>query len=167
MEPLAPLPPTTIAIVPDLARISPQERLAYYMAVCRSLDVNPLTRPFEYVNLNGKLQLYARKDLTDQLRAKRSISINITDITVNDTLIIAHATATTPDGRTDTDVGAVPVSSARGEQYANALMKAITKAKRRVTLSICGLGWLDETEVASVPGAQLVPFDSVSPPVVE
>ena len=30
-------------------------------------------------------------------------------------------------------------------------MKAETKAKRRVTLSICGLGMLDETEVETVP----------------
>jgi hypothetical protein len=30
-------------------------------------------------------------------------------------------------------------------------MKAETKAKRRVTLSICGLGLLDETEVETVP----------------
>ena len=35
-------------------------------------------------------------------------------------------------------------------------MKTITKAKRRVTLSICGLGMLDETEVA----------DNVAAPVV-
>ncbi len=29
----------------------------------------------------------------------------------------------------------------------------MTKAKRRVTLSICGLGWLDETEVESIPAS--------------
>ena len=33
----------------------------------------------------------------------------------------------------------------------NALSKAVTKAKRRATLSICGLGMLDETEIASIP----------------
>lgn len=27
----------------------------------------------------------------------------------------------------------------------------MTKAKRRATLSICGLGWLDETEVQDIP----------------
>jgi hypothetical protein len=31
-----------------------------------------------------------------------------------------------------------------------------TKAKRRVTLSICGLGWLDESEVETVPRARPV-----------
>ena len=33
----------------------------------------------------------------------------------------------------------------------NAKLKAITKAKRRVTLSICGLGFLDETEIETIP----------------
>ena len=40
---------------------------------------------------------------------------------------------------------------------ANARMKALTKAKRRLTLSLCGLGMLDETEVVSIPGAQQFP----------
>jgi hypothetical protein len=34
-------------------------------------------------------------------------------------------------------------------------MKADTKAKRRVTLSIGGLGWLDETEVDSIPDTRV------------
>jgi len=45
-----------------------------------------------------------------------------------------------------------------GGKVGNALMKAVTKAKRRVTLSICGLGILDETEVESIPNA--VPLDA-------
>jgi len=40
--------------------------------------------------------------------------------------------------------------------FGNALMKAVTKAKRRVTLSICGLGMLDETEVETIPSARPV-----------
>ena len=35
-------------------------------------------------------------------------------------------------------------------------MKAETKAKRRVTLSICGLGILDESETDTMPGAVTV-----------
>ena len=35
-------------------------------------------------------------------------------------------------------------------------MKAETKAKRRATLSIVGLGLLDETETETIPGAKLV-----------
>jgi len=42
----------------------------------------------------------------------------------------------------------------RGD-FGNAVMKAVTKAKRRLTLSLCGLGWLDETEVDSIPEARV------------
>jgi len=35
-------------------------------------------------------------------------------------------------------------------------MKAVTKAKRRLTLSLCGLGWLDETEIETIPDAKPV-----------
>jgi hypothetical protein len=34
-------------------------------------------------------------------------------------------------------------------------MKAITKSKRRVTLSICGLGMLDESEIETIPQSQI------------
>ncbi len=36
-------------------------------------------------------------------------------------------------------------------------MKAETKSKRRVTLSLCGLGMLDESEVETIPGAVRAP----------
>src|SRR5215468_9413488 len=59
----------------DLAKLSPQERLDYYAKVCSSLGLNPLTKPFEYIKLNGKLQLYARRDCTEQLRKLHNVSI--------------------------------------------------------------------------------------------
>jgi hypothetical protein len=39
------------------------------------------------------------------------------------------------------------------EGGANAAMKCITKAKRRATLSVCGLGLLDETGIETIPAA--------------
>jgi len=45
----------------------------------------------------------------------------------------------------------VSIAGLRGEAASNAVMKAVTKAKRRVTLSICGLRFLDETEVEDIP----------------
>jgi hypothetical protein len=60
-------------------------------------------------------------------------------------------------GRTDIARGAVNISGLKGEMLANAMMKAETKAKRRATLSICGLGLLDEVEVETIPGATPLP----------
>lgn len=143
---------TAALMTGDLSRLSTAERLNYYRQTCESLGLNPLTKPFEYITLNGKLTLYARKDATDQLRKVHNVSITKPDITIQDDLIIVSVEARLPDGRTDADVGVVKKSDMGGNQ-ANALMKAITKAKRRVTLSICGLGMLDETEVADIPDA--------------
>jgi hypothetical protein len=42
-------------------------------------------------------------------------------------------------------------------------MKAETKAKRRVTLSIVGLGWTDESELPGVPRAEIVAPETVEP----
>ena len=53
----------------DLAGLNESQRLEYYRAVCESLGLNPLTRPFEYLRLNGRLVLYATRSAADQLRA--------------------------------------------------------------------------------------------------
>lgn len=137
----------------DLSRLSPEQKVEHYRRVCESTGLNPLTRPFEYIVLNGKLTLYARKDATDQLRKVNAVSIAKPDIQFQDDWIVVTVTASTGDGRTDADVGVVNKKDMRGD-YGNALMKAVTKAKRRVTLSICGLGLLDETEVETIPDAR-------------
>lgn len=137
----------------DLARLTPSERLSYYSSVCNSLGLNPLTRPFEYITLNGKLTLYARKDCTEQLRRLHDISITIVGRELVEGVYVVTARAENGNRRMDESIGAVPIANLQGEVKANAMMKAETKAKRRVTLSICGLGMLDETEIESIPGA--------------
>lgn len=134
----------------DLSRLTAQERLSYYNAVCVSVGLNPLTRPFEYIILNGKLQLYTRKDCTDQLRSNRNVSVKIISREVIDDIFIVTSQASDSTGRTDESIGAVLIKGLQGTDKANAMMKAETKAKRRVTLSFCGLGLLDETEIEDV-----------------
>ncbi len=137
----------------DLSKLDSQQRLTYYHKVCESLGLNPYTKPFDYISLNGKLQLYARKDATEQLRSVKNISITKLEGRVVDDLFIVKATATMPNGRTDESTGAVSIGFLKGDAKANAIMKAETKAKRRVTLSIAGLGWVDETEIETIPSA--------------
>lgn len=148
-----------VIVAGDLSVLTPEQRLAYYLKVCETLGLNPATRPFEYLRLSGRLVLYARRDATDQLRKLHGVSIEIVSRERVDDVYVVTARATTRDGRYDTAIGAVSVAGLKGEAFANALMKAETKAKRRVTLSICGLGMLDETEAESIPDAV-----SVTPP---
>src|SRR5262245_10879221 len=143
-----------VAIQGDLTPLSEEQRLEYYRAVCDSLALNPLTSPFGYVVFQGKLKLYALKNCTDQLRALRGVSITITRSEPVGDFYFVQARATLPDGRTDEDCGVVSLAGLKGPDLANAYMRCTTKAKRRVTLSVCGLGWLDETEVETVEGAR-------------
>lgn len=140
----------------DLEGLTPENRVAYYQRVCESLGLNHLTKPFEYIKLNGKLVLYARRDCTEQLRRLHQVSIRITARELHDGIYVVTASASTADGRVDESTGAVPLEGLKGEARANAFMKAETKAKRRVTLSICGLGILDESEVSSAEDARAV-----------
>lgn len=143
----------------DLSKLSPKQRVIYYNRVCESIGLNPYTRPFDYISLNGKLTLYAKKDATEQLRQVKKISISELEGKIVDDLYIVKAKATMPDGRIDQSTAAVSIGALKGEHKANAIMKAETKAKRRVTLSIAGLGWTDESEVESIPSAQKVEVD--------
>lgn len=138
----------------DLSQLTAQQRVTYYRKVCESSGLNPYTRPFDYILLNGKLTLYAKKDATEQLRKLNGISIDKIESKFVEDLYIVKATATTKDGRKDESTGAVSIANLKGDAKANALMKAETKAKRRVTLSISGMGWTDETEIETIPGAK-------------
>ncbi|HVG97783.1 MAG TPA: hypothetical protein VNK05_12835 [Chloroflexota bacterium] len=145
-----------VVIGGDLARLTPAQRVEYYRQVCASLNLNPLTRPFEYLRLNDRLTLYAKREATDQLRRLHGVSVEIVAREQQEDVYVVTARARTPEGRTDEATGAVSLAGLSGANLANGLMRAETKAKRRVTLSICGLGWLDESEVDSVPVARPV-----------
>jgi hypothetical protein len=181
-----------VVIQGDLSMLNPQERLVYYTKVCESLGLNPLTKPFDYLMLDGKLVLYAKRDATDQLRKLHKVSITITNREKIGDVYCVTARGTTPDGRTDEAIGAVPllkeekvwdaekynsrtqkkgayVSTGKlipldANELANALMKAEAKAKRRVTLSLVGLGMMDETEIETVDGAHRVVIDDQAQP---
>jgi len=145
----------------DLGTLSPDQRMSYYDAVCSSLGLNPLTKPFLYIRLNNKLVLYATRDCTDQLRNLHGISIEITSRELVQDVYVVTARANKGE-RSDESIGAVSVVGLKGEALANAFMKAETKSKRRVTLSINGLGMLDETEVSTIPGAKIVDVNTAT-----
>lgn len=159
----------SVVVDSDLSKLSPTQRLDYYQRVCESVGLNPFTRPFDYMRLNGKLVLYAKKDASEQLRKIHGISLSKPDVQYVDDLIVVTIEAVDATGRSDSDIGAVTIGNLKGEAKANAIMKAITKAKRRVTLSIAGLGWLDETELETIPAqaVQRVNVDMATGEIVD
>src|SRR5215468_5913282 len=158
MAELATLPPAKtlekLLIDGDLSSLNAQERLDYYARVCESLGLNPLTKPFAYIKLNGKLVLYALKNCAEQLRKIHGVSVTaMTMQTINEVYVVS-AEFKDKSGRVDQATGCVPIKGLSGENLANAFLKAETKCKNRGTYSICGLGMLDETEVESIPDAE-------------
>lgn len=139
----------------NLQTLTTEQRVTLYKQTCESLGLNPLTTPFSYLSLNGKLVLYATRNCTDQLRHLYHVSLDITSREMVDDLYIVTTRATLPDGRHDEKMGVIQVGNLKGEAKANALMKCETKSARRVTLSICGLSLLDEMEVETIPSARV------------
>src|SRR5215510_5250631 len=131
MAEIATLPPAKtlekLLIDGDLSALNAQERLDYYAKVCDSLGLNPLTKPFAYIKLNGKLVLYALRDCTEQLRKIHGISVTgMTMQTINEVYVVS-AEFRDKHGRLDQATGAVPIKGLSGENLANAYMKAETK----------------------------------------
>jgi hypothetical protein len=149
----------------DLKNLSPQERAMYYKQTCDSMGLNPLTKPFQYITLNNQLQLYATRTAADQLRKINGVTLVSLDRRYEPETEMYEVSARMrdKDGREDEDISAVFVGNLKGDALGNARKKAVTQAKRRCTLSLCGLGWLDETEIDQIPDARRVPVSSYVP----
>lgn len=147
-----------VVIKGDLAKLTPAERVDFYRAYCESVGLNPVTRPFEYIALQNKLTLYPKKEACEQLRKAYKISIYKMDEKVKDVaghiIITKTAYGETPDGRKDQADGVVTIKKENIAAYADAVMKAETKAKRRLTLSMIGLGFM--TDYDDKPRAKVV-----------
>lgn len=139
----------------DLSSLNPAEKIQYYNGFCQRLGLDPFTQPFKILKLNGKEVLYCDRSGTQQLSKLHSVSHEIKAREVLNDCYVVTAQASTPDGRHTESIGAVAIASLKGDALCNAMMKAETKAKRRATLDLLGLGVLDETEIETIPVARV------------
>jgi hypothetical protein len=142
----------------DLSAMSQTEKVEYYNIFCNNLGLNPVTRPFEIITFKGKETLYARKDATDQLRKINKVSVyDLRSEKVGEDIYKVIPYGIDGSGRKDVGTGVIAIQGLKGENLANAIMKAETKAKRRLTLSLCGLGIMDESEMGDTPMHDVTP----------
>jgi hypothetical protein len=147
----------------NLIELSPAERYFYYNRVCSLLGLNPEFQPFDLLKTKDeegkdKLILYANASCAAMLSATRGVSVVNVEHQYDSTgeYLTVRAFGRMPDGRLGTNVGVICLKGLVGQARANAIMKAETKAQRRLILRMCGLGFLDETEVETIPGAQRI-----------
>jgi hypothetical protein len=153
-----------IIIQNDLVGLKPIEKILYIKNLCNSLGLNYLTKPIQLLKFSGKEVIYFTKDATEQLRKINNISLTgIDGKIINGNIYVVTANAKTSDGRQDIATGAISIAGLKEEALCNAIMKVETKAKRRVTLSICGLGHMDESETDSIKDAIKVDIYSEPP----
>jgi hypothetical protein len=150
----------SVLIQGDLAKLTTEERIDYYKAMCRTLGLNPLSQPFDYILFYADgtkvLKLYANKSCTEQLRQIHGVSV-VPPLrkSMTQDMITVEADVRDRSGRTDTATGVVSLYKFKDgarvdyteKELSNAIMKCETKAKRRATLSICGLAILDASEL--------------------
>lgn len=146
----------------DWSGLNPAERARVYTAVCKQHGLNPMSQPFAFLRLNGKEVLYANRGATDQLAAMHHVNRKIIDgpkiVDICGTKVaLCTAEATLPNGRVETATATLPVVDP-----VNLYMKLETKAKRRATLSILGLGMMDEMETETIPGAERLAMGAVT-----
>ena len=163
-----------LALEGDLSGLTSEEMVHYYGKLCARVGLDPVTRPFTLMKLNDKEVLYCSREGTSQLSNLHKLTRQIIAREERDGCCIVTARVTAPDGRSDESIGVVPIEKEegsweedprthkryfksngtfkkfRGEDLANAMMKAETKAKRRATLDLVGLGMLDESEIESL-----------------
>jgi hypothetical protein len=136
----------------DISAMPPEQKASYYIDLCQRWELDPSTCPIEFILMQGKLVPYVRKVGTDQIARKQRLTretifgpevVKIGEASV----VMCKVKVTAPDGRSEVSTATVPL-----KDPSNDFMKAETKAKRRATLSIHGLGLLDESELETMSG---------------
>ena len=144
----------------DTRSLEPADRKAVLVGLARKLGLNPMSNAVMFLLTNGRETLYVTKQGTDQIaaaaRLQRETIKGPEVVTIEGRkLVFCQVRATHPDGRSEVSTATLALMDP-----VNDLMKCETKAKRRATLSVCGLGLLAEDEIETIPGAQRVPMST-------
>jgi hypothetical protein len=139
----------------NLQSLTEIERLQYNFALCRSLGLNPLTRPIDYILQEGKMSPYINAVGIAQLTAIHGIGTKIIDRQEDKThLYYVTAVAYDRQGRSEESTAIVSLcdrygKALLGQKRADKMMATETKAKRRATLALVGIPWADSGNIKS------------------
>jgi len=149
-EGLSPEIVSSLVLNGDLSKLNSAQKVEYYNRLCDRIGLDPATQPFKLITLQGKQVLYADKGATQQLSQIYGISHEVTKKEKIEDVYVVTVRAKKADGRYTDEDGAVNVAGLKGDALANAMMKCVTKAKRRAVLALLGLAMLDETELDTI-----------------
>lgn len=153
----------------DLSKLTFKQRHEYVNTLCAIWKLDPLTKPFDWIDLDKKLVLYLNKGGTEQLRRVHGISVIKVEKSREGDMFFVTAYGKDASGREDVATGAVSLVTPEKSYFdktkkqrvvvdlggqplsreaeINAILKCESKAKRRLTLSMGGLGMPSEDDI--------------------
>ena len=150
----------------DLRSLTEIERVQYNFALCRSLGLNPLTNPIDYLINDNKMTPYINAVGVAQIRAIHGISTKVLSRQTDKEFYYVTAIATDRSNRTEESTAIVALTDKynkqlTGQRKADKMMSAETRAKRRATLALVGIPWADggniQTSKAYDPPLDILP----------
>ena len=161
----------------DVSGYSEAEKVGVLLTLCDKYDFDPIQRPFDVIRLpDGRAIIYANKTAAAIVSVRECVSLKIVDRTFVGDSYVVTVTATNNKGRSVDDDGVVALAGTRkdgtsyrltGDMLTNKMMHATTKAKRRATLSIGGLGFLSDAEAESMVEAGEAVVEEVNYAIVD
>ena len=135
----------------DWSKVTEDDKLRYAISICKALDIPTPLNPFKFINMKGKTVLYATKEAAELIAERNKISVNVVNkyLDKEQNIYVVEVRALMPHGRTFDNFAALSVAGLSGEARANAMMKTMSKAIRRVVFAAVGLSVMDEAELAS------------------
>lgn len=139
----------------DTSGLKPEHRGALLNELARALRLNPLTKPVIFLKTGQGESIYVTRQGADQIAARLRLNretVEGPDIRKvgNVDVAFCKVRVSAPDGRFETSTATLPAGD-----FAMVLMKVETKAKRRATLSLAGLGMLSEEDAEEMLDAAL------------
>lgn len=138
----------------DFSVLTKEEINTYTSFLCDKYGLDKSTQPIRFIKDKNSENIipYLTRNATDQLRKNLGISVIEENIQFSPNGLACIVTVKVQDkeGRTDMDTGSVFIGGLVGNEYSDKIMTCVTKAKKRATISLSGIGILDETEVQGI-----------------
>lgn len=150
----------------DWGQLSEPEFSTRYISLCDSLELDFRQKPFEMLRYpDGRYGPYIPARTSFTLAAKHCVSTRYERHTLvrDEYTVVMTAFGETGDGYHEvTRQGTVSLRGRQGQDRANGMMHAETKASRRAILAFLKLGFLDESEVRDIEGAERYTGDDLA-----
>jgi hypothetical protein len=148
-----------------------KEQFEVVELLIQQLSVRRESSPFRFLqDRNGSIQPYLTASGAADIMAQSGATVTDIQISMLEGCAIARCTISMKDGRIGCGMGAVYVAGLKGEQMANGLMKASTKATRRTILQHCrpeAVWLLQEDDLPTIEGIKTLPIETTAIPQTE